>query len=280
MIRAAVLGEDVSRSRSPQIHQAAYANLKIDGSYTAISVPAAKFRSQIRALIEQDYRYVNVTIPHKRLAAKLAHAKSPAVQMTGAANTLVFRKRRGGGVEIFADNTDGDGLLAAMDDLGLKLGRKSHVVMVGAGGAAAGALLALVKKGAHVTLLSRRRAPATTLRRKLPEKLRARVTVAALDAGTLTAKLPDADVLISAVPAVAWQDESLARAVRTLPKNAAVIEMAYGSLSPLARAVRQRTPRYQDGLPMLVHQAARAVRVALRRQPEAAPLFRAVKRAP
>lgn len=277
MIRAAVLGQDVSRSRSPQIHNAAYASWGIEGEYQAISVPAERFRAQIKDLVRQGYRYVNVTIPHKRLAARLAHHRSAAVEMTGAANTLVFRRGRDGALTIFADNTDGDGLLAAMGDLGVRLHRGSKVVMVGAGGAAAGALLALVKKGASVTLLARRTAPASALRRRLPERLRLRVSVAPLTPASLTVHLPEAHLLVSAVPAAAWEDEALRAALSALPRGAAVVEMAYGGQSPLAGAVRARTPRYQDGLPMLVHQAARAMKVALRKAPPVEALFRAVK---
>lgn len=278
MIRAAVLGQDVSRSRSPDIHNAAYRSFELEGRYEAISVAENDFRAKVRELIQQGYRYFNVTIPHKRLAARLATERSPAVEMTGAANTLVVRRGRDGKVSLYADNTDGDGLVAALADLGVRLGRRSQVAMVGAGGAAAGALLALVKRGATVHLLARRRAPAQSLRRRLPEGLRDRVHVAPLDPPSLLRHLAGADVLISAVPAVAWEDEALRRCLSALPRGAAVVEMAYGTLSPLAQAARAHTFRYQDGLPMLVHQAARAIHVALRKRPEVAPLFKAVRK--
>jgi len=277
MIRAAVLGQDVSRSRSPQIHNAAFVALKIAGHYEAFSVQGPAFKRQVKKLIADGFKYVNVTIPHKRLAANMATHSSAAVQITGAANTLVFRRKKDGALEIFADNTDGEGLLDAMADIGVTLSRKSRVVMVGAGGAASGALLALVRKGANVVLLARRRAPAAALKKRLPAKWQARVQVAVLDAASLEQHLGDADLLISAVPAVAWEDPLLLNAVKALPKTAAAIEMAYGSRSPLSLAVRKRTPRYQDGLPMLVHQAAHAVKVALRKQPPTEPMFRAAR---
>lgn len=278
MIRAAVLGQDVSHSRSPQIHNAAFVALEIEGHYEAFSVQGPAFKRQVKELIAADYKYVNVTIPHKRLAANMATHRSAAVQMTGAANTLVFRRKKNGVLEIFADNTDGEGLLDAIADIGVTLSRKSNVVMVGAGGAAAGALLALLKKGANVVLLARRRSPAAALKKRLPQKWQARVQVTVLDALSLTKHLCTADLLISAVPASAWEDPQLLAAVNTLPKSAAAIEMAYGSRSALSLAVRKRTPRYQDGLPMLVHQAAHAVTVALRKRPPTEPMFRAARK--
>ena len=279
MIRAAVLGEDVSRSRSPQIHNAAYAALGIQGDYKAVSVAGRDFRKSVRALISEGYSYVNVTIPHKKLAAKLATRRSLAVELTGAANTLVF-KRKAGVVEILADNTDGQGLLAALGDLGVTVTRSTRVALVGAGGAAAGALLAFVKKGARVVLVSRRLAPARALKKRLPAALQTRVEVVALDPDTLMERLPEVDVLVSAVPAHAWEERDLAKALKALPKAAAVVEMAYGKVSPLAVAVRRHTPRYQDGLPMLVHQAAFALRLALRKPPPLDAMFVAARAKP
>lgn len=277
MIRAAVLGQDVSRSRSPQIHNAGFSALGIAGNYEAFSVTKQDFRRQVKELVKQGFSYVNVTIPHKHMAAALATRRTPAVEMTGAANTLVFRRSKAGAVEVLADNTDGQGLIDAMADIGVKVNRASNVILVGSGGAAAGALLALVKKGANVVLLSRRPGPARALRKRLPEKWRGRVKLAALDASSLTEQLPQAHLLISAVPASAWEDPSLRLALKLLTKNAAVIEMAYGTRSPLSLAIRKQTPRYQDGIPMLVHQAAHAIKFALRKQPPSEPLFRAAR---
>jgi shikimate 5-dehydrogenase len=56
-----------------------------------------------------------------------------------------------------------------------------------------------------------------------------------------------------------------------------VLEMAYGGVTPLATAARDHVARYQDGLPMLVHQAARAVELALGKRPPAEPLLKAAR---
>ncbi len=271
-IRATVLGADVSRSRSPHIHNAAFAALGVKGMYDAVSVSGPNFRKTVRALFVQGHRYVNVTIPHKRLAAALADKRSAAVEMTGAANTLVQRNNG----EIFADNTDGEGILRALEVLGAPVGRKSRVLLIGAGGAAAGALFAFATCGAQITLLARRVAQAAALKRRMPERLRDRVTVATLDAGRLEKALIKADTLVSAVPAAAWEEPDLAAVFNTMNRNTAVVEMAYGKTTPLARLVRKRTARYQDGIPMLVFQAAAAIKVALGKMPPTEPLFEAV----
>jgi shikimate dehydrogenase len=273
MILGAVLGGDVSKSRSPAIHNAAYRALKIDGEYIAVSVEARRFKRLVAELRAAGYRYLNVTIPHKAAAAVLADRQGPEVRVSGAANTLLFGKDG----RVRAENTDGAGLLAALADLDVTP-RGATVVMVGAGGAAAGALEALTRAGARVRLLARRPAIARALRARLPASRRARVTVTAWDGPALAAALTGADVLISAVPAAAWTDAEAQSGLEALTRKTAVLEMAYGTTTPLATAARARTKRYADGLGMLVHQAAHAITLAVGKRPPLPPLFRAVKR--
>jgi shikimate dehydrogenase len=276
MIKAAVLGADVSRSRSPAIHQAAFAALDVPGEYHAISVDGRGFRAVVRQLAEHGYRYLNVTIPHKRAAAALADAASPLVQTTRAANTLLLRGARGKR-RVRGENTDGYGLLAALADLGVVAGGDTYV-LVGAGGAAAGGLAALLAEGARVRLVARRPSAARALGRGLPPRRRARIEVFPWTPAGLARSLEGAAALISAVPAAAWQSEQARAGLRGLDRAAAVLEMAYGPPSPLAAAARQRVARYQDGIPMLVHQARRTVQLALGELPPAAPLLKAARR--
>ena len=128
MIRAAVLGADVSKSRSPAIHNAAFEALGVDGTYIARSVDAAGFPALVQQLRVDGYRYLNVTIPHKEAAAQLADAQGPEVRASGAANTLLLATPA---APIQAENTDGAGLIAALADLGGAVAGKM-IVMVGA----------------------------------------------------------------------------------------------------------------------------------------------------
>jgi shikimate dehydrogenase len=271
MIRAAVLGADVSKSRSPAIHNAAFRALGVEGAYGAFSVDAAGFGARVADLRAQGYRYLNVTIPHKAAAFALATVHGPEARVSGAVNTLLFEP----GGAIRGENTDGAGLLAALADLGAPAA-SGVVVMVGAGGAAAGAVEALTRAGAEVRLVARRPDVAAELRARLAGKQRDRVSVAPWTHAGLAAALRGAGVLVSAVPASAWTDADAAAGLDALA-GAAVLEMAYGAETPLARAVRGKTDRYADGLGMLVHQAAHAIALALGKTPPLAPLFEAVR---
>jgi len=271
MIRAAVLGADVSKSRSPAIHNAAFRALGVEGDYGAISVDAAGFPALVADLRAQGYRYLNVTIPHKAAASALADSHGPEARVSGATNTLLFEP--GGGIR--GENTDGAGLLAALADLGVPAA-SGIVVMAGAGGAAAGAVEALTRAGAQVRLVARRPEIADQLRARLLDSQRGQVTVTPWQGDGLAGALAGATVLVSAVPAAAWTDPDAAAGLTALAGGAAVLEMAYGGETPLAVAARNHGARYADGLGMLVHQAAHAITLALGKSPPLAPLFEAV----
>jgi len=276
MIRAAVLGVDVSKSRSPAIHNAAFRALGIEGEYVALSIDAAGFPGLVRQLRADGYRYLNVTIPHKEAAAQLADAQGPEVLASGAANTLLFTTPD---APIRAENTDGAGLIAALADLGVGVAGKT-IVMVGAGGAAAGAAEALTRAGAELQLVARRLDAATALRERLQPSQRRRVRAVAWTEASLRDALETSVVLVSAVPASAWQPPGARAALDAVNPETTVLEMAYGTDTPLGLAARDRKARYADGLGMLVHQAAHAITLAIGQKPPLPPLFEAVRRAP
>ena len=270
MIRAAVLGVDVSKSRSPAIHRAAFRALGVRGTYEALSVDTAGFDALVAELAERGFRYLNVTIPHKRAADALADARGPEVRASGAANTLLFQAgtsaRRP--IRIRAENTDGAGLLGALADLGVTP-RGAAVVMVGAGGAAAGALEALTRRGAQVTLLACRR-PAARARHSPPASgaparpgLRPRLRSGDPGGGPRGRRRPGLGRAMREAGGGLGRGGARKRPLRALGRETAVLEMAYGGLTPLGADARTRTARYSDGLGMLVHQAARAVELAL-----------------
>ena len=278
MIRAAVLGADVSKSRSPAIHNAAYRALGLEGRYEAISVEAAQFDVTVAELGTRGFQYLNVTIPHKAAAAALGTTRSAMVRQCGAANTLIFEPGARG--VLHAANTDGHGLLAALSDLAADAGGQD-IVLVGAGGAAAGAVEALTAAGARVRLVARRLEAAQALVEQVPPQRRRLAHAFAWADGGLEQALDGARALVSSVPAAAWDDPAASQGIAAIDRDTVVLEMAYGSRgpSPLARAVRGRVARYSDGLGMLVHQAARAIELALGETPPLAPLFAAARTA-
>jgi shikimate dehydrogenase len=280
LIRAAVLGADVSKSRSPAIHNTAYRVLGLEGHYEAISVEPARFDATVAELGTRGFQYLNVTIPHKAAAAALGTTRSAMVRQCGAANTLIFEPGAPG--ILHAANTDGYGLLSALSDLAADAGGQD-IVLVGAGGAAAGAVEALTAAGARVRVVARRLEAAEAVVAQVPPQRRRLARAFAWGQGAddgLARALDGARALVSSVPAVAWDDPAAVAGMAAIDRDTVVLEMAYGrGLSPLARAVRGRVGRYADGLGMLVHQAARAIELALGETPPLGPLFTAARTA-
>jgi shikimate dehydrogenase len=142
---AGVAGAPVRHSLSPLIHNAWLKNAVIDGIYIPFSPPQDRFRAFAEGLRGGTVRGLNVTLPFKEQALELADQASDLAHSAGAANLLLFHDD--GRIE--ARNTDGEGLLQALavQAPGYDVG-SGPVVVMGAGGAARGAVAALVQAGA------------------------------------------------------------------------------------------------------------------------------------
>ena len=149
-----MLGWPVAHSRSPAMHQAAYAALGLDDHrYQHLPVPSELFAETVRALPAAGFAGANVTIPHKERAILVADVVTARAREIGAANTLTFRDD--GAIE--ADNTDAPGLLAALGE------PPSSALVLGAGGSARAAVWALQRAGVAVAVLARTRKRAEVL---------------------------------------------------------------------------------------------------------------------
>src|SRR5574340_918023 len=104
--RYAVIGNPISHSKSPLIHQMFAAQTGQDISYEAIEAPLDGFAATVERLRREGYRGCNVTVPFKVEAFRLANHLSPTAMDAEAVNTLVFKSEG-----IVGDNTDGAGLV-------------------------------------------------------------------------------------------------------------------------------------------------------------------------
>jgi shikimate dehydrogenase len=234
-VLAAVAGWPVAHSRSPAMHNAAFAALGMDDwLYTRLPLSPENFAETVRVLPGSGYRGINVTIPHKEAALALADSASEAASAIGAANTLTFDD---GLIE--ADNTDAQGLL---DALGEPLAGRS-VLVLGAGGAARAVVWAAREAGASEVLVWNRTSQ--------------RASLLAADFGVEAVERPRrADVLVNTT-AVGLQGS-----VEDLPLAAAqdpelVADLVYGPVDPPVTAwARGRGARVTEGHEVLVRQGA------------------------
>ena len=265
--RYAVVGNPVEHSRSPAIHAMFAAQTGQDIAYERLLAPLDGFAPALRAFATAGARGCNITVPFKFEAFALAATRTERAQRGGAVNTLRFDAEGWAG-----DNTDGAGLV---NDIQRNAGRSlagQTLLLVGAGGAAAGVLGSLIAAGpARITVVNR------TL-----DKAQALVASHAhLGVPLQVATLADApaaqDVVVNAT------SSSLAGAAapvdaRVLKPGSLALDMMYG---PKAQgfldwaAAHGAEPR--DGLGMLVEQAAEAFFFWRGLRPDTAPVLAAIR---
>lgn len=245
-----IVGNPVSHSLSPVIHNAWLEAGGVDGAYVAFAPrDAAGFEALVAAGRAGLIAGVNVTAPFKEQAFALADEAAAAAQMTGSANILVFADGR-----VRADSADGAGVLYALAEQAPKLKLNgATVVMLGAGGAARAGAGALIEAGAALSILNRTRERAEAL---------------ADDLGPAVSVAPDANVLEGADLVINALSVAPDITLAALKPSAVVMDMTYKPVvTPLLAAARARGLTTVDGLAMLIGQAAPSFEAIFRRPP-------------
>ena len=270
--RLAVIGNPVAHSRSPQIH-ARYAQASGHAvDYTRIEAPLDGFVATVRAFADAGARGCNVTVPFKGEAFTACTRLTERAQRAGAVNTVRFD-----GDGWLGDNTDGAGLVNDIErNAGVAL-RGKRVLLLGAGGAAAGALDALLgARPAVLVVANRTLARAHALADRFAQ--RAAQFEVALSVAPLDAPGTGFDVLVNGT-AASLQAEVPPLPAGTLRPGALALDMMYGAASlPFLRWARAQGAVARDGLGMLVEQASEAYQVWLGVRPDTFDVLAALRR--
>jgi shikimate dehydrogenase len=243
----AVLGDPVDHSLSPKIQNAAIQAAGLDAVYVAVRCDEGGVGGLMRGIALAGGGG-NVTVPHKEVAARAVDVRSELVEKTGACNTFWAR----GGV-LHGDNTDVAGFRGALASLLGATPRGLHVLMLGAGGAARGALAGLLlDEVASVTVWNRSLERAESLCAEFGD---ARVRVTA----SLEADGGDFDVLVNGTSVGLSSHEELPVDLDRVGSVKAVLDLVYRpDETALVRAARARGLLAADGGEMLVRQGAEA----------------------
>ncbi|MGA6204982.1 shikimate dehydrogenase [Nocardia testacea] len=241
--RAAVLGSPITHSKSPQLHLAAYRALGLDWTYERIECTADQLPGLVDGL-GPEWAGLSVTMPGKEAALAYAQVRTERAVLVGSANTLV---RTAAGWR--ADCTDVDGVLGALRGGGVR--ELSEAVVLGAGGTARPALLALAELGATTITIVARDAGRAASARELAERLGTTVRVIGFDAAELADLCGRAGAVVSTVPHPAAA--AVAGSVAAAP---VVLDALYNPWpTPLAEAVAAAGHTVIGGLQMLLEQA-------------------------
>lgn len=245
---AGVVGQPVAHSLSPLIHNAWLEAAGLDGVYVAFAPDADRFEVFVDGLRGGAIRGLNVTIPFKEMALSIADIVSPRAEKAAAANLLTFEADG----RVAADNTDGLGLLGALAAQAPGFDPAAGpVVVLGAGGAARGAVAALLTAGApQVRIVNRTLAKAEAVAGAVGSGAVAAPLDAAADA------FQGVTAVINATSAGLAGQPSLDVPLEAAPETAVVMDMVYKPLeTPLLARAKQLGRRTVDGLEMLIRQA-------------------------
>ena len=251
-----VLGNPVEHSRSPAIH-ARFAELTGQAmDYSKRLAPLDAFPASLHQWLDGGGRGCNVTVPFKFQAFQLADNATERAQLAQAANTLKWDAGH-----IFADNTDGIGLVNDIQiHAGVALAGRD-LLLLGAGGAAAGVLGPLLAAGPRRLVLANRshaKALALVARHASAPSLRGVLQKTELIAQEMQGLQAEFDVIINAT-ASSLDGSSLALDARVLKPGALAYDMMYGAAGQgFADWARAHGAQPRDGLGMLVEQAAEA----------------------
>ncbi|MEM7493533.1 MAG: shikimate dehydrogenase [Pseudomonadota bacterium] len=146
-----VLGDPVSHSLSPFIHNYWIESAGIDADYKAIRVLRDDFRKTLDELSNRSGVGFNVTLPHKVAAFNASHHLTKSAKAIGAVNTLTLRPN----TQWEGHNTDAEGFMDALQRHDIAVTADTKITIIGAGGAARAIVYALALVGVSPTILNR-----------------------------------------------------------------------------------------------------------------------------
>ena len=242
----AVIGNPIAHSRSPELHHAFAKATGIDLHYSKRLAPLDGFADNIQEFFSQGGIGLNVTVPFKEQAYQSCDVLTPRAQVARAVNTLWQQDGK-----LHGDNTDGQGLVDAINALGWPL-QQAKILILGAGGATRGVMLPLAQAGASQIVIANR-----TLSRaqQLIDDVQPFINTAHLSAIALDHLSGQFDLIINATSA------SLSGEPLQLPPALQfqyAYEMAYGKPSSFLDQAIERGVPTSDGFSMLVGQAIEA----------------------
>ncbi len=245
----AVIGHPISHSKSPFIHAEFAKQTQQALQYIAIESPLNSFMETLHTFRQQGGKGCSITLPFKETAWQIVNIHSTRAELAGAVNTIVFREDG----QLYGDNTDGVGLVRDITvNHHMSLYQK-HILLIGAGGAARGVIKPLLdEKPAQLIITNR-----------TFNKCQDLITVFNQYSNIQACKFAELtnfkfDVIINAT-STGVNNENLPLPNDILNSVSFCYEMMYGRITPFMNwAEKQQATKINDGLGMLVEQAAEA----------------------
>lgn len=255
----AVIGWPLETTFSPVMQQTALDESCVAWQYERIRVaPDALPAFLKRASVSMQG--INVTTPHKFDVYLACHTVDEISRLSRAVNTVVF-SHRGGAPWLKGHNTDGPGLLRALAVRARFAPDGARVLILGAGGAAAGCAAAMgIASAREVTLFNRTAQRAEDLCAGLRARLPGTTWRVASDVASASGAAREADLIVSCLPETSSQE--MAPIVGAGHPGATFMDMSYSSLPTLLHEAATRAGLSAvPGLEMLLWQGAFAFEI-------------------
>lgn len=263
---AAVIGDPISHSLSPKIHNFLIKKYNIDGAYVAIQVGKNDLKQSVESLVKSGFAGFNVTIPHKEEIFKICDFVSKTAKLTGAVNTVIITEDK----KLFGHNSDAEGFLNNLKNSQPNFDLKNKTVFViGAGGAARAVVYAVIKLGAKkVVITNRNKNRALELIKNFADFASAKKCELTFS-NDFAADLNACDLLVNSTSLGMIGQDELKIDLKNLPKTAIVYDIVYKPLmTNLLLAAEKKGNKIVTGLGMLVQQALVGFEAWFKQKPE------------
>ena len=249
-----VIGDPIEHSRSPQMHNAAFAKAGLDYVYVPFHVRSDELAQAMAGFKALNVVGINVTLPHKQAVIPYLTSISREAELIGAVNTLTFLEDG-----IHGDNTDAPGVIRALEENGdLSIPVGEDVVVLGAGGAARAVVVAFALAGvASITIANRTTEKAIALAAEMQRKTNVPMRGMGLTDTRVRAAVRQSTLLVNTATASMDLTQPLLISIDWLQPNAIVYDIVYTPpVTPLMAAAAERGCQTLGGIGMLIHQGA------------------------
>ena len=252
--RVGLIGNPVEHSRSPKMHNAAFAALAMPHTYELWHTESDDVASKVTSLRDPGIAGANVTVPHKQAVMPFLDEITEAAHRIGAVNTIIPR-----GDRLVGDNTDAYGFTAAILEKYPDFAAETAVVL-GAGGASRAVVVALQQMGAReVVVVNRTESKAQAISDELG--------ASHVPWSALADLVENASIVVNAT-SLGWHDEEVlpAEVMKRIPVTSMAVDLTYRN-TPFLLGAAAYGVKHLDGLGMLIHQGARSFELWFEVQP-------------
>ena len=250
--KTGVIGFPVDHSVSPTIHNHWIDENQIDAShYEKINVDPEQFEEEVGRLKEKGTYGLNVTVPLKELAFSFAEELTDVSKQTGAVNTLTFKEGK-----VYGDNTDVIGFQRSLDKKTIEENiANKRCLVLGAGGAARAVISALNNLNGEVHICNRTYEKAKQIQQDLQIKSEV------VDQKDLGAAIYEMGFIVNTTSLGLGNTENTMVDFSQVGSQVFVYDLIYSpKLTKFLSEAKERNVGYQNGIKMLIEQAAESFR--------------------